>query len=141
MDDHGKASDHQVLTDSPADYAGYDLSPRSPELQPDVLGPYVTHIFPIHAAQRQLPVDSLRVDVEGSIDPRGGKPGYEPIPVYPHDIAYTVDIVSPASGADVAGLLADVERNRPILNPLKQPQSVRVELRHTQQSAQAGLPI
>ncbi|EEF22656.1 conserved hypothetical protein, partial [Ricinus communis] len=45
--------DHQVISDSPPDFAGYNLGPSSPELQLGVLGSCVTHIFLIQAAHRQ----------------------------------------------------------------------------------------
>lgn len=63
--------DHQVLSDSPADYAGYDLGPSSPELLLGCLGSCLTHIFLIKAAEAQLPLDALDVDIEGDLDPRG----------------------------------------------------------------------
>lgn len=124
--------DHQVISDSPPSFAGYDLGPGSPELQLGVLGSCVTHIFLIHAASRELPIDSLEVEVTGQIDPRAGKPGYEAIPVWPHDLAYTVHLASPASKAQVDALFEAVERSCPILNLLRQPQTVRASVRHTQ---------
>ena len=69
--------DHQVVSDSPADFAGYDLGPSSPELLLGSLGSCLTHIFLIKAAELQLPLESLQVEIEGDLDPRGGKPGYE----------------------------------------------------------------
>lgn len=69
--------DHQVISDSPPNFAGYDLGPSSPELQLGVLGTCVTYIFLIQAAERQVPLESLEVEVTGIIDPRGGKPGHE----------------------------------------------------------------
>src|SRR5450830_337962 len=123
--------DHQVISDSPPDFAGYNLGPSSPELQLGVLGSCVTHIFLIQAAHRQVPVDSLEVEVNGKIDPRGGRPGYEDIPIYPHDIGYTVHLVSPAGKEAVQALFEAVEKTCPILNLLKNPQTIRAEIRHT----------
>jgi len=123
--------DHQVISDSPADFAGYNLGPSSPELQLGVLGSCVTHIFLIQAAHRQVPVDSLEVEVTAYIDPRGGKPGYESIPIYPHDISYTVQLTSPASKEEVQALFEALEQTCPILNLLKNPQQIRAEIRHT----------
>jgi uncharacterized OsmC-like protein len=122
--------DHQVLSDSPPDFAGFDLGPSSPELQLGVLGSCVTHIVLIQAAERQVPVHSVDVEVSAVIDPRGGRPGYEHVPVAPHEIAYTVNIVSPASRETIAALFEAVERTCPILNLLRHPQQVRAEVRH-----------
>ncbi|MFJ9452836.1 OsmC family protein [Herbaspirillum sp. NPDC101397] len=135
--------DHQVISDSPPDFAGYNLGPSSPELQLGVLGSCVTHIFLIQAAHRQVPVESLEVEVSGKIDARGGRPGYEDIPIYPHDIGYTVHLVSPAAKEDVDALFEAVEKTCPILNLLKNPQQIRAEIRHTRSvaSAESGAEV
>ena len=127
--------EHQVISDSPPDFAGYNLGPSSPELQLGVLGTCVTHIFLIQAAERQVPLESLEVEVTGVIDPRGGKPGHEATPIWPHDIGYTVHIDSPASRTEIDALFEAVERRCPILNLLRNPQSIRAEVRHTDSSA------
>jgi uncharacterized OsmC-like protein len=121
--------EHQVLSDSPADFAGYDLGPSSPELQLGVLGTCVTHIFLIQAAQRQVPLESLEVEVTGVIDPRAGKPGHEKTPIWPHRIGYTVHIDSPAPQAEIDALFEAVERSCPILNLLRNPQEIRAEVK------------
>lgn len=126
---------HQVLSDSPPDFAGYDLGPSSPELQLGVLGSCVTHIFLIQAADQQVPLNSLRVDVQGTLDPRGGRPGFEHVPFWPHDIRYTVHIDSPASRERIQQLFETVEAVCPILNLLKRPQDVQAEVVHTDSSA------
>ena len=123
--------EHQIISDSPPDFAGYNLGPSSPELQLGVLGSCVTHIFLIQAAQRQVPIDSLEVEVSGKIDARGGRPGYENIPIYPHDIAYVVHLASPAGKEEVEALFVAVEQTCPILNLLKNPQQIHAEFHHT----------
>ena len=130
--------DHQVISDSPPDFAGYNLGPSSPELQLGVLGTCVTHIFLIHAAHRQVPLESLEVDVTGVIDPRGGKPGHEHTPIWPHDIAYTVHIDSTAPREDIDALFEAVERSCPILNLLRNPQSIRAEVKLVNSKAPAA---
>lgn len=127
--------EHQIISDSPPDFAGYNLGPSSPELQLGVLGTCVTHIFLIQAADRQVPLESLEVEVTGVIDPRGGKPGHEQTPIWPHEIGYTVHIDSPASAEDIQALFEAVERTCPILNLLRNPQTVRAEVKHTNSRA------
>ena len=122
--------DHQVISDSPPDFAGYNLGPSSPELQLGVLGSCVTHIFLIQAAHQQVPIDSLEIEVSGRIDPRGGRAGHEDIPIWPHDIGYTIHLDSPASQAQVQALFEAVEKTCPILNLLRHPQQIRAELKH-----------
>ncbi|MBO9647701.1 MAG: OsmC family protein [Variovorax sp.] len=86
--------EHQVISDSPPDFAGHNLGPSSPELQLGALGTCVTHIFLIHAAERKVPLESLKVGVTGIVDPRAGKPGHEQTPIWPHAIGYTVHTTS-----------------------------------------------
>ncbi|GGS74971.1 osmotically inducible protein OsmC [Planobispora rosea] len=125
--------DFQILSDSGPDFAGYDLGPGSPELQAGVLGSCVTHIFLIKAAELEIPLDSLEVDVRAEYDPRAQRPdeadeasGAEGtgIPVYPQNFRYQVLIDSPAPDEDLARLHAEVERVCPILNLIRHPQDI-----------------
>ena len=116
--------EHQVISDSPYDFAGFNLGPSSPELQLGVLGTCVTHIFEIQAAKLQVPLDSLEVKVQGRIDPRAGHPGHEATPIWPHDIRYDVQVQTSASDEQLAELFEAVERNCPILNLLRNPQPI-----------------
>lgn len=131
--------DHQVITDSPPDFAGYDLGPSSPELQLGILGSCLNHSYLIQAAVLGVPVDALEVEVTGRIDPRAGRPGYEAVPVHPHALAYTVRVSSPASEEEIAALTAAVDKACPILNLLRGAQTVegRVERLATGQRAAA----
>ncbi|MFD1504726.1 OsmC family protein [Georgenia yuyongxinii] len=123
----------QVLSDSPADFAGYDLGPSSPELQLGVLGSCLTHIFLIKAAELEVPLDALTVDVTGSVDPRGGLPDFPDVPVEIHDIAYTVTVSSPASAGTIEHLREEVERVCPVLNLLTRPQTITGSVVNTAQ--------
>ena len=128
--------EHQIISDSPPDYAGYNLGPSSPELQLGVLGTCVTHIFLIQAALRQVPLNELRVEVTGQIDPRAGQPGFEDVPIWPHELGYIVHLDSPASGAEIDALFEAVEQACPILSLLKNPQTIRAEVRHVNSQAE-----
>ncbi len=123
--------DFQIISDSGPDFAGYNLGPGSPELQLGVLGSCLTHVFLIQAAERNVPLDSVEVELSGQMDPHAGQPGYEHISVYPHNISYTVQIASSASKEDIATLHEAVERACPILNLLKNPQQITGEVQYT----------
>jgi uncharacterized OsmC-like protein len=131
--------EHQVLSDSPPDFAGFDLGPSSPELQLGVLGSCLTHIVLIQAAERGVPIDSVEVEVKAQIDPRGGRPGYEHVPLAPHDIETHVHIVSTAPREQVQALYDQVERTCPILSLLRNPQTVKGTLHHHDPLKVAGL--
>lgn len=129
--------DFQIVSDSGPDFAGYDLGPGSPELQVGVLGSCLTHVFLIQAADREIPIDSLRVEVAAEEEPRTGQPGFENAPRYPHNIRYTVHIDSPAAPEEIAALHAAVEEVCPILNLLVNPQTIAgsVQLNGSQASS------
>src|SRR5215212_7294712 len=131
--------EHEILSDSGPDFAGCNFGPGSPELQLGVLGSCLTHIFLIQAADRQVPLDSLEVEVSGQLDPRAGQPGYEHIPVYPHNINYTVHVTSPASEDEIAALHEAVERACPILNLLVNPQQISGRIALTNAEAAAAV--
>lgn len=124
--------DFQVISDSAPDFAGYNLGPSSPELQLGVLGSCLTHVFLIHAARLGVPLESLEVEVRGSIDPRAGQPGFEDVPIYPHNLHYIVHVVSPAPPETIVELHQAVERACPILNLLINPQVIHSIVEHTQ---------
>ncbi|RKN08350.1 OsmC family protein [Streptomyces radicis] len=115
---------HQILSDSPLDFAGYDLGPASPEIQLGVLSSCLTHIFLIQAADLRIPLDSLAVEVEADQDPRAGSPGFEDTPIHPHHITYTVHVTSPAGDERIRELHEAVERNCPIYQLLTNPQNI-----------------
>jgi uncharacterized OsmC-like protein len=125
---HIRIREHHVLSDSPADFAGYDLGPSSPELQLGVLSSCLTHVFLIQAADLRIPIDALTVEVEAEHHPLAGRPGFEKVPIYPHNIRYTVRVTSPASRARIDDLHTAVERTCPIYNLLKSPRDIQGEV-------------
>ncbi|MFC5449332.1 OsmC family protein [Paenibacillus aestuarii] len=120
--------DFQVISDSPLDFAGYNLGPSSPELQLGVLSSCLTHIALIQAAERGVSLESLEVEVEGEMHPLAGRPGYEHIPVYPHNIRYKLYIQSEESLETLQALHEEIERVCPVFNLLKHPQHIQGEL-------------
>ena len=99
-------------------------------VQLGVLGSCLTHSYEIQAALLQIPLQSLEVELSALIDPRAGSPGHEGTPVYPHDISFTVHIVADVSDQKIQELRANVERSCPILNLLKNPQSLAGRIEH-----------
>lgn len=123
--------DFQIITDSPPDFAGYNLGPSSPELQLGILASCLNHSVLIQAALLGIAIDSLDVDVSGLLDARAGRPGFEAVPVNPHDISFEVRIVSPASASEISRLEEAVEKACPILNLLRRPQSIAGRFQHS----------
>ena len=55
-----------------------------------------------YLGQKREAVESLQ-EIEGDLDPRGGKPGYEAMPFFPHNIRYTAHRVARRRGASARG--------------------------------------
>jgi uncharacterized OsmC-like protein len=110
----------QFIHDNPRDLAGLDLGPSVEEHQLGVMGSCLTHIFEIQAAQRQVVLDGLEIEVEGTLTPR--RAGAEPPRL--KNVRYTVHIASPESAEKIDALRAAVEAVCPIYNLLKDPQTI-----------------
>ncbi|HEY8550294.1 MAG TPA: OsmC family protein [Vicinamibacterales bacterium] len=110
----------QFIHDNPRELAGFDLGPSAEEHQLGVMGTCLTHIFEIQAAQRQIALDALEIEVEGTLTPR--RPGGAPPRL--RDVRYTVRIASPEPPEKIDALRAAVEAVCPIYNLLKDPQTI-----------------
>jgi hypothetical protein len=102
--------------DNPVYLAGNDLGPTANEHFLAVLTSCITHITEIQAASREVILDSLAVSVKGTVDIRAGRPGFENVPNYLHDIQYTVHVSSPHPYDDIVVLRDAVEAVCPIYN-------------------------
>ena len=126
--------EHQLLSDSPSGFAGFDLGPSSAEVLLGALSSCVAHVFLIQAAAQEIPLDAVTVDISAEVDPRAGNPG---LPVTPQNIAYTATVVSPAAPETITTLYESVEAACPILNLLTNPQTITSTLRHQTPEAAA----
>jgi uncharacterized OsmC-like protein len=105
-----------LIHDNPSYLAGSDLGPSTNEHQLGVITSCLTHITEIQAAARNVVLDSLSVSVEGTIDPRAGRPGFEDVKPYLHDIHYIWHVRSPQPYSDIVALRDSVEAVCPIYN-------------------------
>jgi uncharacterized OsmC-like protein len=116
--------DFQLLSDSTPALAGYNLGPGAAEMQMGVLGACLSHLVLIVAADLDIPLDTVDVDVWADQDAESSVPGYDHVPGVPHDIRYTMRIASTASAEDIANLHQAVEQVCPVLNLLVNPQAI-----------------
>lgn len=111
----------QFLHDSPRYLAGHNLGPLAEEHLLGVMITCLTHIYEIQAAQQQVVIDTLELEVEGTLSSR---PGSATPPRY-QDIRYTVHIGSPETKERIAQLQRTVEAACPIYNMLKDAQEIK----------------
>jgi uncharacterized OsmC-like protein len=116
--------EHTVISDSSADYAGFDLGPTSPELQLGVLGSCLAHTLLIHAAAGNVVIDAIEVTVSAQLDPRGGVEGFDDAPKQPTDLSYALRVTSPEPAETVERLVAHVDSVCPVLTLLRTPVTV-----------------
>lgn len=121
--------DHQVIADSPPDFLGYDLGPSSPELALGALGGCLAHSWLIQAAKQGIPLDAVQVDVSAQIDQRAGEPGHEATLREPQGLTYVVTLETTATAEELAALHEAVDRLCPILNLLRNRQSIQGQVR------------
>ena len=114
-----------LLHDNSAYLGGNDLGPSAHEHQLGVITSCITHITEIQAAQRNVVLDSLSVSVEGTLDLRAGRQGFENIPNYLQNIHYTLHVRSPHTYEEIVALRDAVEAVCPIYNLIISEQKIQ----------------
>lgn len=74
------------------------------------------------AADRELAIDDLQVEVSGQIDYRGALSVSADAPVAPTGLHYTLKYRGEVTDAEMTALQADLERLCPVLLAVLQPQ-------------------
>ena len=113
------------LHDNPSYLAGNDLGPSADEHQLGVITSCITHITEIQAASRNIVLDSLSYSIEGTIDPRAGRPGFENVKPYLHDIHYVFHVRTPHKYEEIVALRDSVEAVCPIYNLIISEQKIK----------------
>ncbi|MSU72535.1 MAG: OsmC family peroxiredoxin [Opitutus sp.] len=115
------ASNFQIIHDSPRYLAGHNLGPIAEEHLLGVMITCLTHIYEMQAASRNVVLDSLELEVEGTLVPRLGSTATPP---RLKDIRYHVYIGSPESKEKIQQLQQAVEATCPIYHMLKDAQPI-----------------
>jgi uncharacterized OsmC-like protein len=116
------ARNFQIIHDYPRYLAGNNLGPVPEE---HILGTMITcltHIYEIEASRKQIALDTLELDVEGTLTTRLGNT--KNLPTY-KDLRYVVRIGSPESKEKIEELQKAVESICPIYNMLKNSQPIK----------------
>ncbi len=121
--------------DEPESLGGTDQGPNPVELVLAALGTCQEIVYATYARVLGVPVESVSVKVEGSLDPRGFF-GVADVPAGFQTITYTVDIESTASREQIRQLVDAVNSHCPVLDILRQP--VAVEGRYSLNGAEVA---
>ena len=116
--------DYLVVSDSAPGLAGNSLGPSSPQMLLGALASCLVHTYLLQATLLDIPLDSVEIEVTGSLDMTGvvGLPFDGPMQL--QDLDYSSHIESPASEAEQARLHDAVEIGCAVLNTLRNPVTV-----------------
>ena len=116
-----KMDEHTVVSDSAPGLAGNSLGPSSPQMLLGALASCLVHTYLLFGALLAIPLDSVEVEVTGSLDMTGvvGLPTAEPTLI--GGLSYAPRITSPAVPSEIARLHAAVDQGCAVLNTLRAP--------------------
>lgn len=119
---------HAVTIDEPPALGGQNAAPNPVEFALASLLSCQVVTYRYYAAQLGIPLDEVRVDVEGDLDLRGFlgidaavRPGYT-------EVRLVVDLRGPATAADYARLRETVDAHCPVLDLFRAPTPVTTRL-------------
>jgi putative redox protein len=133
-----KVRDHTFAGDLPESFAGTDRGPKPTEFV--LVGLATCHevTYRVVAESLGIPLDGVSVTVSGVSDARGFiglddrvRPGFL-------EVRGTVTLDTPASDADVARLRQMVEKHCPVLDDLRAPVPVTMEVVNARRAAKSA---
>ncbi len=124
----GRFGAHRVYVDEPGSFGGGDSAANPAELLFAALGASVAVTLRCHAALMGIAVGAIEVAVAGDLDIRGFFDSDPAVRAGFKEIALSVRMESAAAPAERAALLAAVQRGCPLLDALRDPTPVTLEL-------------
>ncbi|MCL4369310.1 MAG: OsmC family protein [Chloroflexi bacterium] len=119
----------RLTIDEPESLGGTDRGPNPVELVLAAFGACQEIVYATYARILGVPIDSVSVKVEGSLDPRGFF-GVAEVPAGFSHVTYTVDIQSAAPASEVTQLIATASAHCPVFDILRQPIPVKGTYAH-----------
>lgn len=115
---------HQILADSPPEWAGYNLGASAPEILLGALGACLSHMYLVVAGIKKLQIHKLEIETSGELDLRKGGQNHEDQVPGIDNIHYVVYIDSELTNEQLETLRQDVEKVCPLYNLIKNPNSI-----------------
>ena len=104
--------------DEPVELGGNDVAPNPVELVLAALGTCQEILYSAYSAVTEIPIESVKVNVKGTLDLKGLFALDENTDAGFQEIEYETEIVSPADEKDVKELINLVENHCPVLDTL-----------------------
>jgi uncharacterized OsmC-like protein len=119
----------KLAADMPVKAGGEETAPTPGTLGRGALASCIAIGIASWAARRDIPVDSVQVEVQGDFDARGELGMDDRIPPGYKDIRYVISIDSPAPADVVTNLVETAERYSPYVDVFTRAQSMRRTVR------------
>ena len=119
-----------LTVDEPENLGGTDTGPNPVELILGALASCQEITYRAFAEALEIPLDSVSVSIEGDLDLRGFFAVKDDVRAGFQDIRGTVELDSPASPEALAQLKQIVDAHCPVLDVLRAPVPVSLELNH-----------
>ncbi len=104
--------------DEPLELGGHDIAPNPVELVLAALGTCQEILYGAYASVLDIPIDSVKVNVKGSLDLKGLFALDDNVEAGFQEIEYNTEIISPAEESIVQKLVDVVENHCPVLDTL-----------------------
>lgn len=128
---HVKTRDFEVIIDQPEHMGSTDLGPRPSEILLAALAACHEVTYRLYAEAMDIDLKNIAVSVTGVSDARGFFDLGDDIPAGFSEIYGEIKIESDASDADVERLRQAVNRHCPVLDDLRKPVKVELDLKRT----------
>ena len=128
FESEAKAGECRLVLDQTPALGGTARGPRPGEVVLMALASCQEHTYRVHAALLGIPLDDIHVELEGLVDGRGFL-GVEGVTPGFSEVRGTVTIKTSASEAELDRLREAVDRHCPVLDDLRRPVPVTLELR------------
>lgn len=119
----------RFAADMPEKAGGDGSAPTPGALGRGALASCIAVTVAAWAARREIPVESIEVEVQTEVDARGELGMDDSIPPGYRDVRYVVSVDSPASAGEVAELVATAIRYSPYVDVFARGQSMRPVVR------------
>jgi len=133
-----KTRDFTITVDQPESSGGTNKGPRPSELVLAALAACHEVTYRLYADAMDIPLHNVSVSVTGVSDARGFLGPVEGIRAGFQEVRGSIEIDSPASDADIERLRQAVNLHCPVLDDLRSPISVELDVRRTPAAAKSG---
>jgi putative redox protein len=126
---HVKTRDFEVIVDQPENMGSTDMGPRPSEYVLAALAACHEVTYRLYADALDIDLQDVAVSVTGKSDARGFFDLNEEVAAGFSEVVGTIEVVSDASDDDLERLRLAVNRHCPVLDDLRKPVKVELELK------------